>query len=151
VRVTHKEVEEAVPILGTLEALAGELACERIDRERLEQIKTTHRQMVEHFQRGEKRPYQELNRAVHEAIFELANNKTLSETYNMLHARLASLLLISPKSPQQWAAAVDDHEQMLAALEAGDGAQFAQIARGHVRHRAEVMHIGLDMLEARAA
>jgi DNA-binding GntR family transcriptional regulator len=107
--------------------------------------------MVEHFQRGEKRPYRELNRAVHEAIFEAADNKTLSETYNMLQARLSSLLVISPKSPRQWAAAVDDHEQMLAALEAGNGAQFAQIARGHVRHRAEVMHIALDMLEARAA
>jgi DNA-binding GntR family transcriptional regulator len=151
VRVTHKEVEEAIPVLGTLEALAGELACERIDKERLEQIKNTHRQMVEHFQRGEKRPYRELNRAVHEAIFEAADNKTLSETYNMLQARLSCLLVISPKSPRQWAAAVDDHEQMLAALEAGDGAQFAQIARGHVRHRAEIMHMALDMLEARAA
>jgi DNA-binding GntR family transcriptional regulator len=151
VRVTHKELEEVVPILGTLEALAGELACERIDKERLERIKSTHRQMVEHFQHGENRPYHELNRAVHEAIFEAADNKTLSETYNMLQARLSSLLLFSPKSPRQWAAAVDDHEQMLVALEAGDGAQFAQIARGHVRHRAEVMHIALDMLEARAA
>jgi DNA-binding GntR family transcriptional regulator len=151
VRVTHKELEEVIPILGTLEALAGELACERIDKERLERIKTTHRQMVERFQRGEKRPYHQLDRAVHEAIFEAADNKTLSETYNMLQARLSSLLLISPNSPPQWAAAVDDHERMLAALEAGDGAQFAQIARGHVRRRAEVMHIALDMLEARAA
>lgn len=151
VRVTHKEVEEAVPILGTLEALAGELACERIDKQRLEQIKSVHRQMVEHFQRSERRSYYELNRAVHEAIFEIADNKTLSETYNMLQARLSSLLVISPRAPRQWAAAVDDHEQMLAALEAGDGAQFAQIARGHVRRRAEAMHIALDMLEARAA
>jgi len=151
VRVTHREVEEAVPILGTLEALAGELACERIDKERLEQIKSTHRQMVEHFQRSETQPYHELNRAVHEAIFEAADNKTLSETYNMLKARLISLLVISPQSPRQWAAAVDDHEQMLAALEAGDSAQFAQIARGHVRRRAEVMHTAVDMLEARAA
>jgi DNA-binding GntR family transcriptional regulator len=151
VRVTHREVEEAVPILGTLEALAGELACERIDKGRLEQIKSAHRQMVEHFQRGEKEPYHELNRAVHEAIFEAADNKTLSETYNMLQARLSCLLVISPKLPGQWAAAVDDHEQMLAALEAGDGAQFAQIARGHVRRRAEVLHLALDMLEARAA
>jgi len=151
VRVTHKEVEDAIPILGMLEALAGELACERIDKERLEQIKSAHRQMVEHFQRGEKLPYHGLNRVVHEAIFEVADNKTLSETYNMLQARLSSLLVMGPKSPRQWAAAVDDHERMLAALEAGDGAQFAQIARGHVRRRGEVLHIALDMLEARAA
>jgi DNA-binding GntR family transcriptional regulator len=107
--------------------------------------------MVEHFRRGERRPYAELDHVFHNAIFEAADNKTLSETYNMLQARLSSLLVISPKSPRQWAAAVEDHEQMLAALEAGDGAQFAQIARGHVRRRAEVLHLALDMLEARAA
>jgi DNA-binding GntR family transcriptional regulator len=151
VRVTHREVDDAVPVLATLEALAGELACERIDKERLEQIKNVHGQMVEHFRRGERQPYHELNRVLHDAIFEAADNKTLSETHNMLYARLNSLLVISPKSPRQWAAAVDDHEQMLAALEAGNGAQFAQISRGHGRRRAEVLHVALDMLEARAA
>jgi hypothetical protein len=39
---------------------------------------------------------------------------------------------------------------MMAALEARDGVQFAQIARGHIRHKAEVMRIALDTLEARA-
>jgi DNA-binding GntR family transcriptional regulator len=151
VRVTHKEVEEAVPILGALEALAGELACARIDKERLDRIRSTQRQMVEHFRRGESQPYRELSRALYEAIFEVSDNKTLSEAYSILQARLSSLLLISPKSPPQWAAMVEDHEQMLAALEAGDGARFAQIARGHIRHKAEVMHMALDMLEAEAA
>ena len=148
VRVTHKEVEEAAPILGTLEALAGELACARIDKESLGRINSTHRQMVEHFRRGEKRPYAELKRTLHEAIVEAAGNKILSDTYNMLQARLSSLLI--SKSPPQWAAALEEQEQMLAALEAGDGAQFVQIARRHIRHRIEVMHMALDMLEARA-
>jgi DNA-binding GntR family transcriptional regulator len=168
VRVTHKEVEEAIPLLGTLEALAGELACARIDKESLGRIKNTHRQMVEHFRRGERRPYVELNRALHNAIFEAADNKPLSETYNMMQARLSSLLPGQPGRWSQqmrqmfqiafqnstrrahWAAGVEDHEQMLAALETGDGAQFAQIGRRHIRRRAEVMHMALDILEARA-
>jgi DNA-binding GntR family transcriptional regulator len=167
VRATSREVEEAVPILGALEALAGELACARIDKESLGRIGSTHRRMVEYFSLGERRPYAELDRAFHNAIVEAADNKMLSETYNMLQARLSSLLPIqSGQWPQQmrqmfqtafqngtrrahWAAAVEEHEQMLAALEAGDGAQFAQIARKHIRHRAEVMHMALDMLEVR--
>jgi hypothetical protein len=40
---------------------------------------------------------------------------------------------------------------MMEALEAGDRAQFAQIARRHIRHRAEVMHMALDMLEVRTS
>jgi DNA-binding GntR family transcriptional regulator len=168
VRVTHKEVEEAIPLFGTLEALAGELACARIDKESLGRIKITHRQMVEHFRDSERRPYSELNRAFHNALFEAADNKPLSETNNMMKARLSSLLPGQPGRWSQqvremfqtafqnsthrahWAAGVEDHEQMLAALEAGDGVQFAQIARKHIRRRAEVMHMAIDMLEARA-
>src|SRR5215470_9285335 len=42
VRVTHKQVEETLAILGVLEALAGELACARIDNEGFGRIKSTH-------------------------------------------------------------------------------------------------------------
>lgn len=165
VRVTRTEIEEAIPIFGALEALAGELACARIHKESLGCIKSTHWQMVEHFRRGERRPYALLNRALHEAICEAANNKMLSKNYNMLQVRFSSLLPGQPgRWPElmrqmfqnafqssthraHWAAEVEEHEQMLAALEAGDGAQFAQIARRHIRHRAEVMHMALDLLE----
>jgi DNA-binding FadR family transcriptional regulator len=40
--------------------------------------------MVEHFSRGERRPYAELDRALHNAIVEAADNKTLSESYKLL-------------------------------------------------------------------
>jgi DNA-binding GntR family transcriptional regulator len=150
VRVTHKEVEEALAILGMLEALAGELACARIDEEGVGRIKTTHAQMVEHFSRGEKLPYNKLNRSIHDAIFEAADNKMLSETHNMLEARLSTLLFSAPKSPPRWAVAVEEHEQMLVALEARHGAQFARIARVHIRHKAEVMRIALDTLDTKA-
>src|SRR5262245_24196057 len=75
VRVTHKQVEETLAILGVLEALAGELACARIDNEGFGRIKSTHTQMIEHFSRGEKLPYNNLNRSIHEAIFEAADNR----------------------------------------------------------------------------
>jgi DNA-binding GntR family transcriptional regulator len=165
VRVTRTEIDEAVPIFGALEVLAGELACARIDKESVGCIRSIHWQMVEHFRRGERRPYALLNRALHEAIFEAANNKILSENYNMLQVRFSSLLPGQPghwpelmrqmfqnafqssTGRAHWATEVEEHEQMLASLEAGDGAQFAQIARRHIRHRAEVMHMALDLLE----
>jgi DNA-binding GntR family transcriptional regulator len=150
VRVTRKEMEEMVPVLGTLEALAGELACAHIHKEGIARIQNMHRQMVERYRCGEKQSYNELNRAIHDAIFEAADNKTLGETYNTLQTRLRSLFFITPKAPPRWADAVEDHEQMMVALEARDGAQFAMIARRHIRHKADVMRIALDTLEARA-
>jgi DNA-binding GntR family transcriptional regulator len=150
VRVTRQEMAEIVPVLGTLEALAGELACTNIHGEEIVRIRTIHTQMVERYRSGDKQSYNELNRAIHDAIFEAANNKTLRETYNMLQTRLRSLFFVTPKAPPQWADAVEDHEEMLAALEAHDGVRFAAIARRHIRHKADVMRIAFDTLEARA-
>ena len=150
VRVTRKEMEEILPVLGTLEALAGELACANIHVDEMVPIRNIHTQMVERYRSGDKKSYNELNRAFHDAIFEAANNKTLSETYNMLQTRLRSLFFVTPKAPPQWAEAVEDHEEMMTALEGHDGVRFAAIARRHIRHRADVMRIALDTLEARA-
>jgi DNA-binding GntR family transcriptional regulator len=150
VRVTRKEMEEILPVLGTLEALAGELACANIHVDEIVPIRNIHTQMVERYRSDDKKSYNELNRAFHDAIFEAANNKTLTETHNMLQTRLRSLFFVTPKAPPQWAAAVEDHEEMMMALEAHDGVRFAAIARRHIRHRADVMRIALDTLGARA-
>ena len=150
VRVTPEQVEETLAILGTLEALAGELACARIDQERIHSTKSAYKQMLEHFCHGEELSYYKLNGIIHKAIFEAANNATLSETHAKLQARLSTLLFVAPNSPPRWAEAAEDHEQMMTALEERNGAKFAQVARRHISHRAEMMQIALDTLESRA-
>jgi DNA-binding GntR family transcriptional regulator len=67
----------------------------------------------------------------------------------MLELRLRTLMFMTPKTAPQWAAAVDDHERMMKALEARDPQQFSLEARHHVRHAAEVLRTALDTLEAR--
>jgi DNA-binding GntR family transcriptional regulator len=149
-RVTRKETEEIVPVLGAMEALAGELACASIHQDEIVRLRNIHAQMVERYRFGDEESYGELNRAIHDAIIAAASNKTLSETYKMLQARLRSLCFVMPKAPPQWADAVEDHQEMMTALEARDGVRFAAIARRHIRHKADVMRIALDALEARA-
>lgn len=149
VRVTRKEVEEIIPILGTLSGLAAELSCRHLDEAGFVRIQTMHQQMVEHYNAGQEQPYSELNRAIHDAIFLAARNRSLVESYQMLEMRLQTLMFMAPKIAPQWAAAVDDHERMMKALKARDAAQFSLEARHHVRHKAEVLRTALDTLEAR--
>ena len=47
--VTTSEVEEVFPVLGALEALAGELACKNITDEEIAAIGTLHDQMVQSY------------------------------------------------------------------------------------------------------
>jgi DNA-binding GntR family transcriptional regulator len=150
VLVTRKEMEEIVPVLVTLAGLAGELACANIRADEIARIRGFHAQMLKHYGSGDEQSYNELNHALQDAIFEAANNKTLRETYNMLQMRLRSLFIVTPKASPQWADAVEDHEEMITALEAKDGKRLAAIARRHIRRQADAMRIALDSLEARA-
>jgi DNA-binding GntR family transcriptional regulator len=147
VLITRKEVDDLIAVLGLLEAFAGEQACARIGDREIADIRAMHDRMVEHFRRDEKLPYVQLNRAIHEAIIKAAGNETLIEVHHMLYARLSSVLSAAHKPPPRWNDAVDDHERIMSALEAKDGAAIALIARRHLQHMAEVVHEALDVLE----
>jgi DNA-binding GntR family transcriptional regulator len=147
VRITPQEAEDLILVLGVLEAFAGELACARIDDRQLRDIRDMHDRMVEHFRQDERRPYIELNRAIHEAIIVAAGNEVLTEIYHMLKTRLRSVLSIAHNPPPRWSEAVEDHQRMLEALETRDGATMALMARRHTCHRFEMVRQALDMLE----
>jgi DNA-binding GntR family transcriptional regulator len=147
VRITPQEAEDLILVLGVLEAFAGELACARIDDRQLRDIRDMHDRMVEHFRQDERRPYIELNRAIHEAIIVAAGNEVLTEIYHMLKTRLSSVLSIAHNPPPRWSEAVEDHQRMLEALETRDGATMALMARRHTCHRFEMVRQALDMLE----
>jgi DNA-binding GntR family transcriptional regulator len=150
VRITPKEAEDLISLLGVLEAFAGDLACARINERQLEEVRIMHNRMIEHFRRNEKWPYIELNRAIHEAIILAAGNEVLTEIYHMLKTRLSSVLSVARNPPPRWSEAVEDHQSMLEALEARDGAAMELIARRHTRHRTEMVREALDMFEGRS-
>jgi DNA-binding GntR family transcriptional regulator len=148
VRITLKEAEDLISVLGVLEAFAGDLACSRIDDRQLADITAMHHRMLEHFGRHEKWPYIELNRAIHGAIILAAGNEVLTEIYHMLRTRLSSVLSVARNPPPRWSEAVEDHQRMLEALETRDGAAMEFIARRHTRHRSEMVREALDVFES---
>jgi DNA-binding GntR family transcriptional regulator len=150
VRITLKEAEDLISLLGVLEAFAGDLACTHIDDRQLADIRAMHHRMLEHFGRNEKGPYIELNRAIHEAIILAAGNEVLTEIYHMLKTRLSSVLSLARNPPPRWREAVEDHQRMLEALETRDGPAMELIARRHAQHRTEMVREALDLSEGRS-
>ena len=86
--LTADDVDELFPVMGALEALAGELACARITDTELAEIRALHYQMVLHHKRGERPPYFDLNQQIHEKILEAARNLTLTASYTNLSGRI---------------------------------------------------------------
>ena len=133
--LTTEELEEVFPVMGALEALSGEIACKRITDREIQTIRKLHEAMVQHWKNGELQPYFRLNQRIHEAILEATRNDTLKSIYRGLSGRILSARYIANMSPARWAKAVEEHEAILKALDARDGAKLSKILKAHLANK----------------
>lgn len=138
-KITPEEINDLFPIMGMLEALAGELAAQKMTKKDLARLVTMHEAMLAHYRAGEWAPYITLNREIHEAIFAAAGNDSLTTMYNSVMVRIHAVRYTTRKSQRRWDEAVSDHVRLMAALEARDGKLAGQILREHLQHKADMV------------
>lgn len=141
--VTPGLVDELFPIMGALEALAGETAAARASDADIARVRSLHDAMLDHYHRGERTAYIALNQQIHRALFEIAGNAALTQLYEQLMVRTHAVRFIARKSPERWREAIDDHKLMMEALEARDGAALATILKQHLVHKAAMVREAL--------
>ena len=146
--LTLEDLDEAFPVMGTLEALSGEIACRHITDEEVAEIRSLHERMVGHWREGELQSYFRLNQRIHEAILEATRNETLKTVYRGLAGRVMTARYIANMSPERWAQAVTEHEAILQALAARDGERLAEILKRHLANKLETVK---DWLTSRGA
>jgi DNA-binding GntR family transcriptional regulator len=147
-RLTRESVQDLFEVCEGLEALAGELACQRISDQQVAEIAALHAAMLAHYRSGELIPYYGCNRSIHEGIVRAADNAVLSSLYESVAARIRRARFITPMTPERWTLAVQEHEAILNALLRRDGGGLAHILRTHLRHKfAEVERAGFAETE----
>ncbi|HXR02648.1 MAG TPA: GntR family transcriptional regulator [Pseudomonas sp.] len=145
-RMSELEIREAFELMSGLEAFAGELACERITADELDEIKALHYAMVVCKNQNDLPGYYQRNRAIHDMINLAARNSALRQTYMALNWRIQALRFRSNLQTPKWDRAVHDHEQMIQALEARDGKRLSAILRQHLlaKRDALMLMVGQD-------
>ncbi|KAB0679004.1 GntR family transcriptional regulator [Aureimonas leprariae] len=131
-RFSPKDVADMLAVIARLEELAGELACRNAADEGIARVRRMHDEMIRCYGDGNRLDYYKLNQAIHTAIVELADNETLAAMQARLQMRLKRIRFIGHEGPENWAAAVAEHEQMIVALEARDGAKLASVLGRHL-------------------
>lgn len=131
-RMSELEIREAFELMSGLEAFAGELACERITADELDEIKALHYAMIVCKNQNDLPGYYQRNRAIHDLINLAARNSALRQTYMALNWRIQALRFRSNLQTPKWDRAVHDHEEMIQALEARDGKRLSAILRQHL-------------------
>ena len=147
-KLTDKDMRDLFEVCQGLEALAGELACERITDAEIAAVAAAHAAMAQHYQDSDLLQYYHCNRAIHEAIVTAACNPVLSALYESVTARIRRARYVTPMTPPRWALALREHEAILNALQRRDGLGLAHILRAHLRHkREEVLRAGFAETE----
>lgn len=142
-RLTDKDLRDLFEVCQGLEALAGELACERISDAQIAEIEAAHLEMARYHREGDLARYYRRNRFIHEAIVAAADNSALSGLYESVTARIRRARYVTPMTPERWALAMSEHEAILNMLKRRDGFGLAHILRTHLRHkREEVIRAG---------
>jgi len=142
-RLTEVDVEEMFQVMGALEGLAGELACQRVTDDELAALRALHYEMMAHHARGDLPAYFKANQAIHEGIIGAARNAVLSTTYSMLAGRIRRARYRANLSPERWDEAVAEHERILETLVKRDGTTLAWLLRQHLRNKCEVVKAAL--------
>lgn len=130
--LTREDIEDVFPVMGALEALAGELACAQVTDEEIAVIQALHDQMITHFESGQLAEYFHCNRQIHELILAAARNQTLTSHYLSLSSRLRRARYLANVSADRWSEAVAEHGAMMVALQQREGAALGQIMKQHM-------------------
>lgn len=132
-QLTPHDVRDMLDVLSALETLAGRLACRRATDVQIAGLRRVHDEMMAFYAAGNRLEYYRRNQAIHSGLAELSGNVVLASMHQVIQARLKRIRFIGNEEPVKWSAAVAEHEEMIAALEARDEARLAEMISRHLQ------------------
>ena len=133
--IDAERLSETLAVMGTLEALAGELACRNASDAQLNEIRALHYEMLAYHARGDLAGYFKFNQAIHLKLVKYSGNATLYNAYRQLNGNVRRARYMANLSQERWDAAVREHEEILAALGARDVKRIKALLQEHLAHK----------------
>jgi DNA-binding GntR family transcriptional regulator len=133
------ELGELFEAVGGIERIAAELAAARATALELRRLRALHARMERHHGAAALDEYFHLNQQIHRLIVEMAKNSVLRATHDWLLARVERARFLALASRARWDESVQEHRDILTALEAGDGERAGRLLSDHVRRTGQVV------------
>lgn len=143
-KLKPEELAETFPVMGALEALAGELACVHATEDEIAQLKKLHEELLAEYAARDQGAYYAVNQMVHALILQMARNATLAKQLGQLTGRVARARFRGSMSDDDWATSVAEHEELMAALVSRDARRTGRILRTHVDTKFQSVRERLD-------
>jgi len=130
--LTPRDVRNMLEVLIALETLGGRLACRNATDAQIADVRKMHDRMMEFYNCRKRLEYYKLNQAIHTAIVTLSGNDFLAATHEAIQSRLKRIRFIGNEAPDSWGGAVQEHVEMIEALEQRDEDRLAEVVARHL-------------------
>ena len=132
-QLTAKDVQDMLSVLIALEQLAGPLACQNASDAQIREVRTLHDEMLAFYRAGNRLQYFKRNQQIHTQLIAISRNESLSMVHEMVQSRMRRIRYLGDQDGATWQDAVADHEEIIGALEARDGARLTQAMTRHLQ------------------
>lgn len=125
---TSKMVDDLYECRGWLVQLAVKLAVPNLNADDIQYLRSLFQQMEESIAQGNVRDYPQPNRAFHNYLYERSGNSVLRDLHDILGRRVARQRQVSLSLPARAKTSLENHRQLLRAIEEGNVERAAAIA-----------------------
>ena len=115
-KMTEKDMEDVLQIRRCLDELAVSLACEKIDKEQLQQLKVALEEFEESIRKGEVGQIAQADMAFHDTIYKAADNPKLMTLLNNLREQMYRYLVEYLKDESTYPKLIAEHQEIYGGL-----------------------------------
>jgi DNA-binding GntR family transcriptional regulator len=137
--LTSADAEDMFQVMAVLEALGGELACQRATDRDIAEVRALHEQMRVHHAKRDLDTYFDFNQRIHQKIIDCARNRELTDVYRRISVRIRRARYLANLSRERWDHAMQEHEQILEELMKRDNTQLKALLAQHLENKYEVI------------
>lgn len=144
--ITISDLEDVLEVRLALEELAVKLACRSITEEQLAQMRRLSEEFKKTLCGSDVGACAQADMKFHEAIYDATGNSRLVQILNNLREQMYRYRMEYLKDRQSHNILVQEHEEILDALQRRDEAKAVEVTNGHIQRQKE--HI-IDALNAK--
>ncbi|HJC90228.1 MAG TPA: GntR family transcriptional regulator [Candidatus Mediterraneibacter excrementigallinarum] len=137
--ITEKNLRDVLEVRCALEELAVQLACDRIDEEGLEQLRSAALHFRDVLDSDDITKIAEADVAFHDVIFQATDNRRLIQLLNNLREQMYRYRIEYLKKKECYPQLIAEHKAIIDAIAAGDKEKATSITGQHINNQVDTV------------
>ena len=137
--ITEKNLRDVLEVRCALEELAVQLACDRIDRDRLRELHAAAAHFRDVLGNADITELGEADEAFHDVIFQATGNNRLIQLLNNLREQMYRYRIEYLKKKECYPQLLEEHAQIMRAIEEQDKEKATKITMQHINNQVDTV------------